>query len=223
METLPLLVKQIRVQIQQQLTRRAFVVKITTDKIQIEELKNKGKGAGKLKKVIVNDFPYTDDSGRSWSWKINLEKNVPGLSTANKTVDVALAILRKNRLDVYLVELKSEIDDHELTDILGKFQDSISRFYFLLLLNDSSDHKNFPPNLRIQFKGIVFYNGKGEAHQNERIHQIFNHETQAGKLECETLLGKDKIPIKFVANNFDKTTGLIEISFKDILTALKQV
>jgi hypothetical protein len=123
METLPLLVKEIRAKIQEQLTRRAFVVTITTDKIQIEELKNKGKGAGKLKKVILNNFPYTDEFPRGWSWKIELEKNVPGLSTSNKTVDVALAILRKKRLDVYLVELKSEINDHELTDILGKFQD----------------------------------------------------------------------------------------------------
>jgi hypothetical protein len=223
METLPLLVKEIRAKIQEQLTRRAFVVTITTDKIQIEELKNKGKGAGKLKKVILNNFPYTDEFPRGWSWKIELEKNVPGLSTSNKTVDVALAILRKKRLDVYLVELKSEINDHELTDILGKFQDSISRFYFLLLLNDSHDHKNFPPNLRIQFKGVIFYNGKGEAHKNERIHQIFKNKTQAGKLECETILGKDKIPIKFCSKNFDKTTGLLEINFNDILTELKQV
>lgn len=145
METLPLLVKEIRAKIQKQLTYRSFVVKITTDKIQIEELKNKGKGAGKLKKVILNDFPYTDNEGKGWSWKIDLERNIPGLSTSNKTVDVALAILQQKRLEVYLVELKSEINDHELTDILGKFQDSISRFYFLLLLNDSHDHKNFPP------------------------------------------------------------------------------
>jgi hypothetical protein len=64
METMPLLVKEIRAKIQEQLTRRAFVIKITTDKIQIEEPKNKGKGAGKLKKVILNDFPYTDESGK---------------------------------------------------------------------------------------------------------------------------------------------------------------
>jgi hypothetical protein len=223
METLPLLVKEVRAKIQEQITRREFVVKIVTSQIHIEELKNKGKkGSGKLKKVILNDFPYTDDSGRCWSWKIDLERHIPGLSTSNKTVDVALAIMRKKRLEVYLIELKSELDDHELTDILGKFQDSISRFYFLLLLNDSNDHKNFPNNLRIQFKGVVFYNGKGDAHQTEKIHQIFKNKTQSGKLECETLLGKDKIPVTFCSKNFDKTTGLIEISFNDIVNKLKQ-
>jgi len=155
MELQPRLVKTIRAKLQERLTRGYFVVKITTDTIEIEEPKNREK-QGKLQKVIINDFPCTDDE--YWSWRINLEKKILGLSTSDKTVDIALAILQiqKQRLDVYLIELKSRIDDHELNSILEQFQGSISRFYFLLSLNENNDHKNFP-KLKIQFKGIVFY------------------------------------------------------------------
>lgn len=221
-----LFVTNIRQKLQKELKENGFVLEITTDTVEIEELKNRGK-PGKLQKVIINDFPYTDDD--YWSWRINLEHKILGLATADKTVDIALAILQKQkqRLDVYLIELKSQIDDQELNSILQQFQGSISRFYFLLLFNDRFDHKNFP-KLKIQFKGIVFYNGKQKLADNnpnkdDSIHRIFKDkkQEQAGKIECDTILGRDKIPIKFFCQNFDKQEGIIEMSFNEIIEKIR--
>jgi hypothetical protein len=172
--------------------------------------------------VRIKAIPYEE----YFIWRVNLEHEVQGLSRIeNRTVEIALALIKKRKkdfLNVYLIELKSRIDDKYLADILKKLSDSISRFYFLLSLNDSNDHKQFS-NLQIRFIGIVFYNGKeklDKKHPNkaDKIHLIFNDKSQGqkGLVECETLLGKHKIPIKFCAKNFEKESSSIEISFSEI-------
>jgi hypothetical protein len=88
-------------------------------------------------------------------WRINLEKEIKGISTANKTGEIALAILKDKYLNVYIIELKSTIKDKTLKEIQGKIEDSISRFYFLLSLNSDKDHERFK-NLKIRFIALIF-------------------------------------------------------------------
>jgi hypothetical protein len=215
-----MLVKDIRAKLQNTLKRQHFVVEITTDTIEIEEPKNFGK-KGALEKVIINNFPYNDYQR---NWRINLEKEILGLSSSENKTEVALALLQKNYLNVYLIELKSRIDDKQLEKIITKFRDSISRFYFLLSLNDSNDHKPFP-ELNIRFKSIIFYNGNEKLdanypykNGNDRIRQIFKdkNKKQTGIMECETVLGPYKIPVQFFSKGFDKGSGYLNINFNDI-------
>lgn len=147
---------------------------------------------------------------------------------AGRTVDLILSLIDDNCLQVYLIELKSRIDDRYLDDIIKKFEESISRFYFLLLLNESSSHKQFS-DLKISFKGVVFYNGKQkcsdkeklnpstfEERQIQRIHQIFKDEQnqRKGVLKCQSILTKQLIPIQFYAKGFEN--GEIRVKFADI-------
>jgi hypothetical protein len=215
-----MLVKNIRKELQKKLGTSPchFVTPIVSEMTEIEESKNRG-DAGTLQKVIIYDIPINDDSYKIW--RINLENEVQGLSSSNRTGETALAVVKvgkKAYLDVYLIELKSQIKDkrHDLRNILKKFGDSISRFYFLLSLNENDDHKAFP-NLEIRFNGLVFYNGKAQLEsnypdKNDEIHQIFKNDQQTGMLLCETILDRQKIPIKFI-KNFDEQTGSIKISF----------
>ncbi len=136
----------------------------------------------------------------------------------SKTVDSVLALIDKGILRVYLIELKSKINDSNLSTTVEKLNDSINRFYFLLLLND---HKDFPKDLKVSFKGVVFYNGEEELkkdcpNKNDQIHQIFKNtkDQQKGQLECETILGAEVIPIQFYAKGFKD--GEIRVSFADI-------
>lgn len=215
-----MLVKDIRKELPKKLGSSPchFVKPMVSEMTEIEESKNRG-DAGTLQKVIIYDIPINDDSYKIW--RINLENEVQGLSSSNRTGETALAVVKvgkKTYLDVYLIELKSQIKDkrHDLRNILKKFGDSISRFYFLLSLNDNDDHKAFP-NLEIRFIGLVFYNGKAQLEpnypdQNDEIHKIFKNNQQTGMLLCETILDRQKIPVKFI-KNFDEQTGSIKISF----------
>jgi hypothetical protein len=225
-----MLVKNIRKELQKKLGSEPyhFVIAVTDDTIEIEESNNRG-SAGTLQKVIICDIPYDDD--RYKFWRINLENEVQGLSSSNRTGDTALAVVRlgkKTYLDVYLIELKSQIKDkrHDLRNTVKKFSDSISRFYFLLSLNDNNAHKAFP-NLEIRFVGLVFYNGKAQLEpnypaKNDEIHQIFKNEKQQGMLFCETILDRQKIPVKFF-KNFDDSSGSIELSFMDMERKITQI
>jgi hypothetical protein len=191
-------VKEIRQKLQRKLADELhkFVVKIETDEIEIIEEKNRS--AGQLQKVTIKGIPCDEYT----IWRINLEHEVQGLSRIeNRTVEIALAFIEKRKTDfltVNLIELKSRIDDKYLAEIIKKLGDSISRFYFLLSLNDSNDHKAFP-NLQIRFMGVVFYNGKEKLDKNhpsseDKIHKNFKDKSQGQKslLECGTLLGKYK-------------------------------
>ncbi len=221
-EPSPLTIKFVRDNLLNKLTKHRFVIKIVEATVEIEELKNAGgkKKEGTLQKVVINNFPCTDYNNYR-SWRINLENEVTGLSTSNRTVEAALAILnlREKCLNVYLIELKSTINDKVLDAVYKKILASISRFYFLLLLNDHNQFRDYT----IQFKGVVFYNGGKNldatyTYRNggDKILQIFKNSGQAGTMKCQTVLGEHQIPVKFFSNNFDKKKGSIEISFDEI-------
>lgn len=226
MEMKDLHLKDLRQPLLEKLGQYEFVVKIDDDEIEIieSERKHEQDKAGTLtKKVIIHSIPSPEHI-----WRINVEKKVPGLSVAGRTVDLILSLIDDNCLQVYLIELKSRIDDRYLDDIIKKFEESISRFYFLLLLNESSSHKQFS-DLKISFKGVVFYNGKQkcsakenlspstfEERQIQRIHQIFKDEQnqRKGVLKCQSILTKQLIPIQFYAKGFEN--GEIRVKFADI-------
>ncbi len=189
-----------------------FVVKVDGDEIEIIESKNQGKNRkGTLGRVIIHGIPALD-----FIWQINVEKNVSGLSPieGSKTVDSVLALIDNGILQVYLIELKSKINDSNLLTTVEKLEDSINRFYFLLLLND---HKQFQ-NLTVSFKGVIFYNGEEASFdEDDKIHRIFKDKQnqQTGSLECTTILEDGKnIPIQFYAKGFKD--GEIRVSFDEI-------
>jgi hypothetical protein len=223
-----MLVKDIRSRLQTQLDINHLVEKIEGREIDIEE---HGKNAA-FKKLTITHLP----SETSRIWRINLEKEIKGLSTANKTGEIALAILKNNFLNVYIIELKSTIKDHTLKQIQAKIEDSISRFYFLLSLNSDKDHERFK-NLKIRFIALIFSQppkdknitsttdpnfAKIYGHQFENIHKIFRE--RGGQLKCVTILDQDlRVPLKFFCEGFDKTTGSMKISFNNIEKEVKKI
>jgi hypothetical protein len=203
-------VKDIRQQLQKKLGLSIYklVENVLDSEISIIET---GKNV-KLKKLTLTHLPFE----KCRIWRINLETRIPGLSTANKTGEIALVILKNNYLNVYLIELKSMIKDTTLNAIQEKIQDSINRFYFLLLLNSDKDHEIFK-NLKIRFIALVFFDGHDKTTSTtEPIYKIFKK--RGGQLACNTLLEKGlSIPIKFFSDNFDKTQ-IIGVRVKFILT-----
>jgi transposase-like protein len=216
-------IKDLRKQLQLKigLEPNKLVEPIKCSEIQIIETQKNAK----LKQVTITHLPYE----KYQIWRINLEKEIQGLSTANKTGEIALAILNKNYLNVYLIELKSAINNPTLKKIQPKFEDSMSRFYFLLSLNSDKDHENFN-NLKIRFRALVFFNGHDNINTSvpdfenvfENIYKIFLN--RGGYLSCETILDDNlRIPLKFFSEGFNKTTGSLEMSFSDIENDINKI
>lgn len=165
----------VRNQFQQALADKGIIediVWLDRDCIQIEE---KSKGA-KLKQVKIEQLNYSNEKSTVEKvWRVNLEAEFPGISTKDKTPEVAVLVLQKfsdnnYKLNILLIELKSslqppknkkgKIQDSSLLEIKKKFEAATSRMYmFLSLNNHGNTEKSYDrATIRIGFKWVVFYN-----------------------------------------------------------------
>jgi hypothetical protein len=221
-------VHSLRDKLHKALAKEEFIVEIPVTEDEIIEIKEetvpvKLKNPVKLKKVFIHKLNYSDDKSKVEKiWKIDLQKNLSGISTSGATPECAILVLQKYessyRLKILLIELKSSIDDEKLEEIRNKFSCAMSRIYMLLVLNN---HLNLTKGyseeeIYIDFKGILFYiknNLKGEY--DREFHEIFNHDS-SGSLTCETILNKeDKIKVKFFCWQDEKTISLQDLLSKN--------
>ncbi len=212
----------IRKKLQNRLTQAGvnFISEVRDDKIEILE-----KSDASLKRVVINNI---DINKFKKIWRINLENRVQGLTTANKTTEIALLTLSENSLYVYFIEMKSIIQDEIkrgrkkfiLSDIHSKFEDSISRFFYLILINTHPLIEY--GGIDVKFKGIVFFNRIGELDKREnstQMYKIFRKHKENGSIKCETFLDDFKINVKFIQNqNLSESENTIYINFNEIMS-----
>jgi hypothetical protein len=208
-------VHSLRDKLHKALAKVEFIVEIPVTEDEIIEITESSNGA-KLKKVFIQKLNYSDDKSKVEKiWKIDLQKNLSGISTRGATPECAILVLQKYessyRLKILLIELKSSIDDEKLEEIRNKFSCAMSRIYMLLVLNN---HLNLTKGyseeeIYIDFKGILFYiknNLKGEY--DREFHEIFNHDS-SGSLTCKTILNdQDKIKVKFFCQQDEEIISL---------------
>lgn len=194
----------LRKELHKALAKEQFIEEIPIVKNEIIEIKENNSKA-KLKKVFINELNYRDDKSQvSRIWKINLEKDISGISTSSKTPECAILVLQKYensyRLNILLIELKSFLDNKKLTEIEEKFACGMSRLYLLLVLNNHLNPvKGYNEDeIYIQFKGVLFYqNSKFNDDDNSQLLRILKDPNKSGILTCKTLLkDQDKIKIK---------------------------
>jgi hypothetical protein len=215
-------VHSLRDELHKALAKEEFIIEISATEYEIIEI-IENSFAAKVKKVSIQELNYSDEKSKVEKiWKIDLEKDIPGISTRSGTPECAILVLQKYessyRLKILLIELKSSIDDKKLEEIRNKFSCAMSRIYMLLVLNN---HLNLTKGyseeeIYIDFKGILFYiknNLKGEY--DREFHEIFNHDS-SGSLTCETILNKeDKIKVKFFCWQDEKTISLQDLLSKN--------
>lgn len=222
----------LRTELWNRIITMGFVEELTDDELIIEEKKNIGKAA-KLQEVNISEIPFHKKYPVSWFLNHLEDNSLQGFHNQekSKTVDAILVILeeegeKKTVLTVYLIELKSQIDDNELADLLEKMGDSISRFLFLLSVDEKQNHVDCK-NTEVRYEGIVFYNNKGSISKKapkpdlNEIYATFHHKDQIGSTLCNTILKKEKITLKFIMYNSPKvesgsTKENIEITYENI-------
>ena len=91
--------------------------------------------------------------------------------------------------------------------------------FFLFLdnfekINEYLDIKKFKES-KTEFQAAIFYNNQKideKADISSRIHKFFQSKSKNGFLECETIIGRQKIRLKFFQNS-QKAQELFEINF----------
>ncbi|ALB41771.1 MULTISPECIES: hypothetical protein [unclassified Anabaena] len=220
-------VPSLRDELHRKLAETQFIEEVTNDQIEVEE-KNSD---AKLKKVSIEELNYSDDKSKvDRIWKINLEKEIFGISTKDKTPECAILVLQKYessyKLNIILIELKSSISNKDLGKIGEKFQCAMSRIYMLLVLNNhlNSIQNYHESEIYIDFKGILSYQNfsdksKFTEKNNEKLYsQMYDILQTPGKsrlFTCQTILkDQDKINIKC----FCQQDEVIKISLESLLS-----
>jgi hypothetical protein len=199
-----------------------------------------------LKKITINKNKTPEKYGIQNIWMVNLElmnnfnKNFPYFLQSGKTPEVALLILCREqnsetyKLYVCLIEMKSNLKQDTrwscLGDVEKKFEDGMSKMYFLLTLNNHYNplrgYEN--QNIRVIFRGLVFYNRDDiirpvqiQLNENERgtkLLKILDEPKASNKLIVTTVLEtEDRIEIKFFKNP-NEDTDEMEVSIQDLIT-----
>ncbi|OBQ37971.1 MAG: hypothetical protein AN487_08740 [Anabaena sp. CRKS33] len=224
-------VPSLRDELHKKLAKTQFIEEVTNDQIEVKE----GGNGAKLKKVSIEKLNYSDDKSKvDRIWKINLEKEIFGISAKNKTPECAILVLQKYeienkisyKLNILLIELKSSISNKDLRPIGEKFQCAMSRIYMLLVLNNhlNSIQGYNESEIYIDFKGILFYQNfsdksKFTEKNNEKlywqIHDILRTPGKSHLLTCQTILrDQDKINIKCFCEQDEE----IRISLESLLS-----
>lgn len=239
----------LRQQFHKALEKEQFIEEITisTDStIIIEELKNQGK-SGKLQKVTISQLDNgTDKFTITRIWRINLEQEILGISSANlaKTSECALLILQEPndnnkqksyKMSIILIELKGilqlkatknsrrkETLKNSFSDIENKFKNGINRLYMLLSLNNhfSKIQGYDKSSIYIEFNGVIIYNSSNinASDRQNQLLSIYERQNQKGLVTVSTILrDKDKIRIKFLPKRPQDSAEERTLPLRDLL------
>ncbi len=192
-------------------------------------IKEDGKSAS-LTKVEI-DISNAKTLGIEKIWRVNLEKELVGISTKSyfRTPEVGLLFLQKKNenkylLHVILVEMKSSLTDSEikknsdkttshkkgeLETIPEKFQAGMNRMYLYLAIKKVTGfEKN---NIFVDFQGLIFYaKNKISKASESQLYPILKNNPQKGLLTVESILdSQDKIKVCFFNQHSISLTQLI--------------
>ena len=193
---------------------------VDDDRIEVDEKSV----TAKLKQIKIIELKDSDRKSQvERIWRVNLEKEIPGISTGSKTPEVALLVLENfsagnYRLTIILIELKSSLQNRELLNIKEKLRCAMNRLYLLMSLNNHGNPSQGYDlaTINVNFKGAIFYSrnniqaSKITEPEEREVYDILTKTPRSGQLRCSTLLNdNDPIEIKF----FDQQT----VCLKDLL------
>ncbi len=177
-----------------------FIERLDIKKKQILEINEKNNHAD-LKQVKLEIDIVEDDY-----CVVHLEEKITGLNKVEntKTCEICLVrrILHEKSIKFYLFELKSSLGNSKnpsINSLQGKFNNSISRIYFLLLMekyvfNDISDYKP-------SFSFFIFYKKLGSnkiKQEGKLVDILYKNSLKKGLIEVETIIDKIKAHINFI-------------------------
>jgi len=183
--------------------------------IEIEGINKEGNPKkGLLQKICITNLNLLSSTAVTKIWCVNLENDIPGISTSGKTTEVAFVVLQEKgstgMLDIVLVELKTSLHFETKKDqktktgkivdtfqqIEDKLKATMNRMYMLLTINNH-DGKT----IAVNFRGVICYNNDNDIDvtmpKPSRLCQPFLNKAKATEtkalppieviLDCETI------------------------------------
>lgn len=192
-----------------------FIEMILSDTILINGKDKEPNNSSDLNEVIIHGFSrYLDNNCKFW--KINLEKEMSGLSTNEKKCEALLIFLKEDRLNVFMIEIKTTIDDGKLNNINSKLNDTLNRFLILLILNNEHDTGKYS-NLELKFYGVIFYNLSKDIHETKPIHKCFRNESMSKSIVVSTEYLNEKPRVKLAFFKNKEKQEKMNLDFQEIL------
>lgn len=177
--------------------------------IEVEETGAKAE----LKKVRIENLPKQEEG--NLFWLIHLEKEIQGFNKVNgKTVEAALLHLKGTSLTAYFIELKSNrIATYDLKE---KIEDSISRLFFILLLQLWQKEPNFL-EWKVSYRYVLCFRSASDLDKKGRlsspeIKEAIQNPGKTFSVEAETLLGNRLVRF----NAFQSATDTCVIPWRDL-------
>lgn len=204
------------------------------------EIKEEREKTPSLKQVKIVELNYANKKFQVEKiWRVNLEKQIPGISTIGKTTEVALLVLQKYlesnsyRLNIILVELKSSLQPKKtksgkilsssLEEIKEKFRDTMNRMYMLLTLNNygNPDKDYSHASIYLHFRGAIFFHRneikEADIETNDEKTLYVSLTGKKSILSCSTIMNNlDKIQVKSFSC-INKDEGNIIVNMEDLL------
>lgn len=201
-------------------------------KCSIQEKNNKT-GTTNLCEITIIDIPKSGDFYFFDRWDetaTQILKNA-GLKNTCKGVDGIIFYFDNSnlQLDVYLIEMKTTLDDKKIQECVEKFEQTINRlslFVPIIIYNKNINPKNY----KIRFKSIIFFNNKGSVKSISDLsptelsftdiykayHNIKQNSLGKGTVMIRlnkslfTLQEYEKIDVRFIC--YEKNSSIIESS-----------
>jgi hypothetical protein len=146
-----------RLKIQKSFIDRNFLIPLTKNDLPVIIEEHKAKGHGKLRKVVIENIPVTDDIRPiSYLLELEMEGELFSCPPGYKIVEKAILLFCRNSLYIVLLEMKSSLNPAAIRQVEEKIKDSIGRI-LLFLTHYILDVPAFN-DYKINFFTLVLYN-----------------------------------------------------------------
>lgn len=180
-------------------------------------------GKPTLQEVLITNIPFNSEDGEfvsiidKWDQTATNSLKEANLKNEQSGVDGVIFHYHQETLFVYLIELKSTLDDDKLKDCVKKFELTISRLsLFVPVLVMGQSKKIDFENIKIEFKAIIFFVNRGTVMSKEDVSQTQQHLKDlynAYHNRRINAFGKGTVQIKKTLFTFNSEAEKIKIRF----------
>lgn len=126
-----------------------------------------------LREVCITETPFDNPDQiiiflDKWEQGQTTRLRKAGLENTNSSVDGIIFHYIENKLSVYLIEMKSTLDDEKIRHCKEKFEQTISKLSLFIPIIVNGNNINLETT-KINFKGVVFFSNRGAVSNADEV------------------------------------------------------
>lgn len=191
-----------------------------------EEVRSRGgnfhfqelKDSSLLKEVCLIDIALDEESIfcflDKWDESATNDLQKAGLKNTNASVDGIIFYYNQTQkeLSIYLIELKSTLDDKKIEHCMEKFEQTISRLSVFVPIISYVNNINFE-EVRVKFKAVICFSNRGNVSQVIDVPENLTDIYRAYHNKRIDYFGKGSVRVKKTLFTFDNEGEKIDVRF----------